>query len=125
MCTYPLSNYVSSHQFSPTYTTFLAAINNHTKPSRLSEALTHPHCRVAMQCEIDARECNHTWTLTSLPPSKKPLGCKWVFKIKRKFDRNIEWYKVCLVILGKTQVEGLDYHEPLLQLPKWSPSVPS
>lgn len=82
MCTYPLANYVSSHQFSPIYTAFLAAINDHTEPSRLSKALTHPHWKIA----IDALERNHTWTLTSLPSGKKSLGCKWIFKIKLKSD---------------------------------------
>lgn len=42
---------------------------------------------------------------------KKALGYKWVYKIKRKSNGNIERYKVHLVTLGSTQVKSWDYHE--------------
>lgn len=64
-----------------------------------------------MWSEIDTLARNKTWHLTTLPPRKKALGCKWVYKIKRKSDDSIERYKVYLVILGNTQVEGLEYNE--------------
>ena len=36
-----------------------------------------------MQQELDALEANQTRELTSLPGSKRPIGCRWVYKIKR------------------------------------------
>lgn len=39
------------------------------------------------------------------------MVCKWVYKVKRKSDVIIEQYKTNLVILGNTQVEGLDDNE--------------
>ncbi|GKA08466.1 zinc finger, CCHC-type containing protein [Tanacetum coccineum] len=38
----------------------------------------------AINNEMDSIMGNNTWVLTYLPPSCKPLGCKWIFKIKLK-----------------------------------------
>ena len=62
-----------------------------------------------MATKIVALEANNTWTLTPLPANKKPIGCKWVYKIKYKYDGSIERYKARLVAKGFTQKEGIDY----------------
>lgn len=64
-----------------------------------------------MQEEIEALERNGTWSITTLPPMKKALEYKWVFKTKLKSYGSFEWYKPRLVILGNTQVEGEDFTE--------------
>jgi len=35
-----------------------------------------------MHKEIDSIEYNQTWELVKLPPDKKPIALKWVYKIK-------------------------------------------
>ena len=61
--------------------------------------------------KLDALSRNRTWDLVDLPADKSMVGCKWVFKIKTRFDGSIECYKACLVAKGFTQEYGIDYEE--------------
>ena len=61
--------------------------------------------------EIEALKANGTWTLITLAKGKKPIGCKWVYKIKYRSYGTIERYNARLVAKGYTQIEGMDYQE--------------
>jgi hypothetical protein len=108
---YPLCNFVSYHRYSPQHRSFTAAVNQDIEPTSYAKAASHSHWQEAMQYELAALEANHTWSLTSLPPGKKPIGCRWVYKIKRHSDGTIEPFKAHLVAKGYTQLEGIDYHD--------------
>ncbi|XP_050221871.1 uncharacterized mitochondrial protein AtMg00820-like [Mercurialis annua] len=62
-----------------------------------------------MQVELNSLKISNTWILTQLPANKKPIGCKWVYKIKYNFNGTVERYKARLVAKGYTQQEGLDF----------------
>jgi len=64
-----------------------------------------------MDVEIKALQDNGTWHITTLPPEKKALGCKWIYRIKYHSDGSIECFKTRLVILGNHQVVGIDFNE--------------
>uniref|UniRef100_A0A2N9IJ59 Uncharacterized protein n=1 Tax=Fagus sylvatica TaxID=28930 RepID=A0A2N9IJ59_FAGSY len=67
--------------------------------------------RQAMADELDALHKTHTWDMTTLPPGKSAVGCKWVYKIKTRADGSVERYKARLVARGFTQEYGIDYEE--------------
>ena len=54
---------------------------------------------------------NETWKLVSPPKDCKPIGLKWVFKIKRYQNNQIMKYKAQLVAKGYAQRQGKDYDE--------------
>ena len=64
-----------------------------------------------MKEELNALSKNHTWDLVTLPPGKSVVGCKWIYKIKTRFDGSIEHYKARLVAKGFTQEYEIDYEE--------------
>ncbi|KAL1294256.1 hypothetical protein AAHE18_19G129200 [Arachis hypogaea] len=64
-----------------------------------------------MSKEIQALEVNNTWKLTPLPPGKKALGYKWIYRIKYNSDGSAERFKARLIILGNRQLEVPDYNE--------------
>lgn len=108
---HPLSHFLSLSRFSPSYRVFLANISGITEPASYTQVVKDPHWQDAMQYELNALEQQNTWTLMPLPYGHKPIGCKWVYKIKYKYDGAIDRYKACLAAKGYTQIEGIDYQE--------------
>jgi len=67
--------------------------------------------KAAIQSEYSSLTDKQTWQLTPLPPGRRAISCKWVFKVKHHADGSIDRYKARLVARGFTQQEGVDYHE--------------
>ncbi|PSC67067.1 Retrovirus-related Pol poly from transposon TNT 1-94, partial [Micractinium conductrix] len=89
-----------------------AAIAN--EPTTMKEALSGPDAaawQLAMDDEMASLIANDTWTLCEPPHGTKPIPAKWVYKIKRDSNGNIERYKARLVVQGFRQREGIDYDE--------------
>ncbi|KAJ1700906.1 hypothetical protein LUZ63_000685 [Rhynchospora breviuscula] len=81
------------------------------KPTTFVQTNSRIEWRQAMAKEIDALATNNTWTLVPPPTHRLVIGCKWVFKIKRKSDGTIDRYKARLVAKGFHQQEGIDYFD--------------
>jgi hypothetical protein len=54
-----------------------------------------------------------------LPKGRKPISCKWVFKIKHGVDGEVERYKAKLVVRVFTQIFGVDYNETFALVTKF------
>jgi Reverse transcriptase (RNA-dependent DNA polymerase) len=66
---------------------------------------------VKLSHELNALAKNETWVLVPSNSEQNIIGCKWIYKVKRKTDGSIERYKARLVAKGYNQEAGIDYHE--------------
>ncbi|MCH82053.1 retrovirus-related Pol polyprotein from transposon TNT 1-94 [Trifolium medium] len=83
----------------------------HTEPRTVKKAMSDPAWLAAMKQEFDALLRNNTWTLVPLPSGRRPVGCKWVFRIKENSDGSVNKFKARLVAKGFHQQYGADYTE--------------
>lgn len=78
-----------------------------------AQDVTHSPNRVhwerAMKEELKSMDEHHVWDLTELPVGFKPIGCRWVFKIKKNEHGNIDKFEARLVVKGYSQRAGIDY----------------
>ena len=88
------------------------------EPRCYQEAVTDVKWRHVMHEEITALENNGTWKIVDLPSNKKPISCKWVYRVKYNSDGSVQRYKARLVVRGDHQIEGLDYNETFAAVAK-------
>jgi hypothetical protein len=81
------------------------------EPTTYGEAAERQEWKRAMAEELKSITDNKAWTLTDAPLGKKPIGLKWVFKLKRDTDGNITRYKARLMAKGYVQRTGIDFDE--------------
>ena len=77
----------------------------------MSQAVSQPYWREAMSNELTALMKHETWDLVLPPSNYKPVGCKWVFRVKRKADGSVDRFKACLVAKGYNQRPGVGYKD--------------
>ncbi len=93
------------------------------EPQNIKETLTcenSKECECAMKKEYDSLMANNTWTLVPLPVGRKPISCKWVFKIKQGANGEVERYKARLVARDFTQTYGVDYNKKFAHVAKFT-----
>jgi len=93
------------------------------EPQNIEEALTCENSKeweCAMQEQYDSFMTNNTWPLVPLLAGRKPISCKWVFKIKQGTNGEVEHYKATLVARGFTQTYGVVYNEIFAPVAKFT-----
>ncbi|GAU31769.1 hypothetical protein TSUD_22150 [Trifolium subterraneum] len=108
---YPISDYHSLKNLSSIHHAFTVSLTHNTEPKSYLEACKFECWQKAMDDELEALTKTGTWVIVDLPSHIKPIGSKWVYKVKYKADGTIERYKVRLVAKGYNQVEGLDFFD--------------
>lgn len=84
-------------------------LNN--EPRSFDEAKEYKEWTHACEEEISSIERLRTWDLVDLPIRVKPIGLKWVFKLKRNSDGSINKHKARIVAKGYVQQYGVDFEE--------------
>lgn len=64
-----------------------------------------------MAKKFTALQRHGMWDLVSPPSHANVVGCKWVFRIKRKPNGTIKRYKARLVTKGFHRKHGVDFHD--------------
>jgi hypothetical protein len=70
------------------------------EPGSFAEAEQHECWRQAMAEELASIEANHTWRLIELPPGHRPIGLKWLYKVKKDVSGAVIKHKARLVAKG-------------------------
>ncbi|GAU49938.1 hypothetical protein TSUD_290950 [Trifolium subterraneum] len=108
---YPISSFHSLAHLSPSHTAYIVSLTQHTEPKTYLEACKSDHWIQAMNTKLEALSRTGTWKIVDLPSNVRPIGCRWVYKIKHNSDGSVERYKARLVAKGYTQIEGIDFFD--------------
>ncbi|XP_042460715.1 uncharacterized protein LOC122044264 [Zingiber officinale] len=81
------------------------------EPTYYQEAATEACWYEVMEKELKSIEMNNTWNLTELPLCHKPIGLKWVFKLKKDLDGKVVKHKARLVAKDYVQRQDIDFEE--------------
>ncbi|CAJ2653432.1 unnamed protein product [Trifolium pratense] len=92
---YPIASFHSFDHLSSSQKSFAMSVTQSVEPKTYKEACQHDHWLKAMNVELDALAKNGAWKLVTLPPHIKPIGNKWLYKIKHKADGSIERCEQC------------------------------
>ncbi|KAM0004718.1 putative RNA-directed DNA polymerase [Helianthus debilis subsp. tardiflorus] len=108
---YGLEKVLNYANLSPESFCFASVLNKSCEPKNYFEAKNDINWIDDMNLELEALHRKKTWEIVDLPPNRKAIGCKWVYKIKYKSTGEIERYKARLVAKGFSQKEGIDFFD--------------
>lgn len=92
---------------------FEACLVSSDEPANYREAIScadSAQWKRAIDAEFEAHAKNNTWDVVKIPEGRRPIGFKWVFKVKNPGEKN-ERYKARLCAQGFSQKAGVDYNE--------------
>lgn len=98
----------------------LTAAANVLDPINFEHAMKSPEKDKWLEAATDEYTSlidNHTWDLVDLPPGRKAIEGKWIFRKKYSSDGQVERFKARFVVRGFKQQAGVDYVEHKLFSP--------
>ena len=93
------------------------------EPKSVTDALNSKNSGKWMQtleAEYNSLVKSETWELVIPPDDACIVGSKWVFKVKRKANGEVDRYKALLVAQGYSQTYGIDYEEVFSPVARYS-----
>lgn len=78
---HPIHKFLTYDKLSDSHKAFIFAVTDSIETTNYNQAAQHNVCVQAMKNELQALLKNNTWTYVTLPPNKKAIGCRWVYKI--------------------------------------------
>jgi hypothetical protein len=97
---------------------YMARVAQVREPESYEEAAEDANWRTAMEEEMRVLAENETWDPVDAPKGVKPIGCRWVYKVKYNADGTINRYKARLVAKGYAQKHDIDYDETFAPVAK-------
>ena len=91
--------------------------SNYSTPNTYSQATTtgsaadKERWEKSIHKELSGLENCNCWELANLPPNRKAIGAKWVFKVKQTATGEVDKFKARCVAKGYSQVHGVDFDE--------------
>ena len=116
--TYPIQHHLDYSKLSNSNKHYICQISENHEPQTYSQAIKHKPWQEAISTELMAMELNKTWTIVPFPQGKKPISCKWIFKLKLHSNGTVARHKARLVAKGFTQQYGLDFQETFSPMAK-------
>ena len=71
----------------------MAKVTEVCEPVSYEEAAKDANWHAPMEEEMRALVENENWDLVDAPKGVKPIGCRWVYKVKYNIDNSINKYK--------------------------------
>jgi hypothetical protein len=87
-------------------------VSHETEPTSFHDAISGPEPKEwieAIQCEVSSVDENQSWEPCCLPPGRKAIPLKWVFKKKTNAEGKVCRYKAKSVCKDFMQREGIDF----------------
>ena len=84
---YLIQNYIDYSKITAHHTHYICQISKNHEPQTYKH-IKFPHWKQAIQDELTAMDLNNTWTITHLPPNKKPYHPYW--RLKKAFHLSQE-----------------------------------
>lgn len=84
----------------------IANVREVYEPQVFKQEKWRPEWENSMESKHESLMKNQTWILKSLPQGKKPIGFKWVYKVKYNIDGTLDKYRVWLAAKKNSRVRG-------------------
>ena len=113
-CSKPRKRLIETVQLASDENCLLSLISESEEPKSYKEVLNSSNNSKwfqAMDEEYGSLMSNETWELVPRPNNQRVIGSKWVYKVKKGPNGEINRFKARLVAQGFSQTKGIDFQE--------------